>query len=232
MRKRLLACLLALSALSLARAGSLDPSPREGDAQASWMQKHEAFVQRAKQGGIDVLFLGDSITHRWPPAIWDEHLAPLRAAQFGIEGELIQNLHWRLLHGELEGIQPRLVVLLIGTNNVPRPYSSEEIVQGIRDLLSALRGKLPQAKVLLMGIFPRGELPSLLFRDRIRLVNMGLAALDDGRSVRFLDLGPRLTQPNGAISKEIMPDFLHLSDQGYQIWIDAMKPLVNEMLKP
>jgi lysophospholipase L1-like esterase len=205
------------------------------------MSRHEALVAQAKQGGVDLLFLGDSITEgwRWDKGglkIWNQNYAPRRAADFGVGWDRIQNLLWRIQHGELDGLRPKAVVLLIGTNNAgneddgkPR-NSNAEIVEGISVVLKELRTRLPGSKVLLLGIFPRGTKDDPV-RDQVREINSQLAKLADGKTVKFMDLGDKFVSPDGTLSREIMPDLLHLSEKGYQIWSDAMDPTLAEMLK-
>lgn len=164
-------------------------------------------------------------------------MPPLRAANFGLDGDRTQHLLWRLQHGELEGLAPRVVVVLIGTNNTglekdgvtPR-NSPAEATEGISLVVRTLRSRLPASRILLLGIFPRGETDAPQ-RAQIREINAALARLDDGRQVRFLDLGPRFLAPDGTLSREIMPDLVHLSEAGYAIWAAALKAPLAELLK-
>jgi lysophospholipase L1-like esterase len=199
---------------------------------ASWQKKHEALLARAKQGGIDLLFLGDSITEGWlDNAAWQSHYARRHAANFGIGGDTTENLLWRISNGEIDGLAPKVVVLQIGTNNLGlQGDAPDAVARKIAELVAALRRKLPAAKVLLLGIFPRGALPGTEMRASISKVNDKIALLDDYDSVRFLTIAHRLMNADRSISKEIMPDFLHLSEQGYAIWAEAMEPLLGRML--
>ncbi len=214
-----------------------EPAPRTREypwmSVASWKQRHEGFLKRAKEGKIDLLFLGDSITEGWGNnAVWQKHYAPLNAANFGIGGDTTQNVLWRILNGEIEGISPKAAVLMIGTNNFGlHGDQPEAVARGILTLVQTLRKKLPKTKVLLLGIFPRDEKPNTDFRRRIRKVNDQIAALDDRKNVRFLDLGPKFLAADGTLPKETMPDALHLSEKGYEIWADTMDPLLKEMMK-
>lgn len=210
------------------------PVPRD----AGWKKRHEGFVEEARKGGIELLFLGDSITDAWRSgkarALWDEYFAPFKAANFGISGDRTQHVLWRIQNGELEGIQPRCVVLMIGTNNIgqrnPEPPASA--VAGIRAIVREIHARSPKTKVLLLGVFPRAEKPDHPHRAQIKEINAEIAKLDDGgKTVKFLDIGDRFLQPDGTISKEIMPDFLHLSEKGYRIWAEAIRPVVQELLK-
>jgi beta-glucosidase len=179
-----------------------------------------------------VLFLGDSITHRWlgSPDIWQKYYGRYDPADFGIEGDRTEHVLWRIAGGELDGIHPKVVVLLIGTNNIGYPV--DDIVKGDTKVVSEIHSRLPDTKVLLLGIFPRGADPADPVRAKIKDVNAALAKLDDGGKTRFLDFGDRFLETDGSISKEMMPDALHPAPKGYQIWAGAMQPLLDEMMKP
>ena len=212
------------------------PVPRD----AKWVARHEGFVQEAKPGGTDILFLGDSITDFWRNRgsnVWNRYYAPRHAANFGISADRTQHVLWRMDHGELDGIRPRVVVLLIGTNNTGKEKEAGKIrntvpeaIAGVQAVVKELRAKLPDSKILLLGIFPRGTLDDPQ-RAQVALINTVLAKLDDGKTVKFLDLGPKFLEADGTLSTNIMPDLLHPSERGYQIWADAMEPVLDEMLK-
>jgi lysophospholipase L1-like esterase len=207
------------------------PAPRKD---AWWMKIHEGFLRRAEKGDVNVLFLGDSITQGWGGAgkeVWKERYEPLKAANFGIGGDQTQHVLWRITEGkELEGIHPKAIVLMIGTNNMGRD-TAEDIAAGVTAIVEALRHKLPEAKVLLLGIFPRSPEPIGKFRDKIKETNQRIAKLDDGKHVRYLDIGDKFLDAEGRLHKEIMPDYLHLSPKGYKIWADAIGPALEEMTK-
>jgi lysophospholipase L1-like esterase len=211
------------------------PAPRAGN----WLTMHERFLDRAKQGNIDLLFLGDSITAGWngknregegPRQVWDRYYEPRHAANFGIGGDRTQHVLWRIENGEIDGIKPKVVVLMIGTNNL-RANTQEEIADGITAIVKTLRETLPESKILLLGVFPRGAKADDRARDRIKDINRRIRKLDDGSTVRYLDIGERFLESDGAISKEIMPDYLHLSRKGYTIWADAIEPTLHAMLE-
>jgi lysophospholipase L1-like esterase len=195
---------------------------------------HGRFLERAKQGSVDVLFVGDSITQGWAGSgkeVWKERFEPLKSANFGIGGDQTQHVLWRLQDGkELEGISPKIVVLMIGTNNTGR-NSAEQIAEGVTAIVHELTKQLPQGKVLLLGVFPRGPKPSDPVRGKIKDINERIAKLDDGKQIRYLDIGDKFLKPDGTLTKEIMPDYLHLSKQGYQIWADSIQPSLTEMMK-
>jgi lysophospholipase L1-like esterase len=135
---------------------------------------------------------------------------------------------WRLDHGEIDGISPRVVVMMIGTNNL-RANAPETIADGIKAIVARLRSKLPQTKILLLAVFPRSQTPDEL-RERARAVNQTIQSLADGDTVVYQDIGPHFLNDDGTISKEIMPDFLHLSPRGYRIWAEAIEPILWNMM--
>lgn len=255
MKKLLRLAPLVFTAVALAQAPAetakkappADPTVAlEKKDNGTFRQRHEAFLKRGQEGPIHLLFLGDSITAGWANAgknVWHERYAPLHAANFGIGGDQTQHVIWRIENGELEGIKPRVVVLMIGTNN-SAAHSAEQIAAANEKIIRLIRAKLPETKVLLLAIFPRGPrknqegvLTDAAQRDfekrmaTIRGVNARLAQLDDGRHVRFLDIGPKFLNAEGQIPESIMPDQLHLTEAGYKIWADAMQPLLGEMMK-
>lgn len=211
------------------RGPATAPVPRD---QPWWKNRHDAINARVKQGNVDLIFIGDSITQGWEGAgkeVWQEFYGKRNAANLGIGGDQTQHVLWRLQHGNLDGISPKLAVVMIGTNNASA-YAPEEIAAGIEAIVNTLRTKLPNTKVLLLGIFPRGAMPS----DRLRQVNAKTNAiickLADGQNVVFLDIGKVFLQPDGTLTKEIMPDLLHLSPKGYRLWAEAIEPEVEKVL--
>jgi lysophospholipase L1-like esterase len=225
-----------LSVAAFAENTAIVPVPGSYPNQTNWMSHHESNLAEAKKDGIDLLFIGDSITAGWfwgqghgGLNVWPKYYAPRHAANFGIGGDRTEHVLWRIEHGELDGIKPKVVVLLIGTNNKGRNTSSE-IVEGIEAIVDEIQVKLPESKVLLLGIFPRGE-KSDPFREQIKEINLQLAQLDNGKTVRFLDIGPKFLDPDGTLPKEIAPDLLHVNEKGYQIWAEAMEGTLAEMMK-
>jgi lysophospholipase L1-like esterase len=204
------------------------PAPRDD----KWVKTHEGYVGIAKKGGVDFLLLGDSITAGWRgkgKAAYTEHFEPLKAANFGIGGDRTQHVLWRLQNGELDGITPKLCMLMIGTNN--GKDSAEDVAAGITAIVKELQKKSPSTKILLLGIFPRGEKPNP-GREKNDKVNAVVAKLDDGgKTVKYLDIGAKFLAEDKSISKDIMPDFLHLSEKGYAIWAEAVLPTVKELLR-
>jgi len=205
---------------------------KDGTPDAGFMKMHQSFLKRGKSGKIGVLFLGDSITQGWSGRgkdVWKKSYDSYDPANFGIGGDKTQHVLWRMDNGELDGISPKVVVLMIGTNNIG--YPADEIAKADVKIVAELHEKLPQTKVLLLGIFPRGEKPTDPARAKIKKVNAELAKLDDGKTTRYLDIGDKFLTDDGTLTKEIMPDALHPNARGYQIWADAMQPLLDEMMK-
>jgi lysophospholipase L1-like esterase len=192
------------------------------------MELHDRYVERAKRGNFDLLFIGDSITYFWNDEIWNRYYGPWNAEKFGIGGDKTQHVLWRVRNGEIDGIRPKVVVLLVGTNNLS-DNTVEEIAQGIGAIVQEVRRGLPETRILLLGIFPRSEEPDAI-REKLRAVNAMIAGLDDGSHVRFLDIGKVFVNDDGTISREVMPDYLHLTRQGYRLWADAMEPTLRSML--
>jgi lysophospholipase L1-like esterase len=209
---------------------------KNGLPDAGFLRMHQSFLKRGKQGNIGLLFVGDSITDFWRghgKAVWEKTYTPYDPANFGISGDRTQHLLWRIHHGELDGINPKVLVLMIGTNNIG--YPAADIVKGDEKIVAEIHHKLPQTKLLLLGIFPRGRDPqdpdTIKNREKIKQVNDELARLDDGSKTRYLDLSNKFLAPDGTLPRDIMPDGLHPSAKGYQIWADAMQPLLDEMWK-
>jgi lysophospholipase L1-like esterase len=190
-----------------------------------WVTRVEETVRQTRGKHFDLIFDGDSITDGWQGRgrpVWDALYVPLNAVDYGIGGDRIENVLWRLQQGEAEGTDPKLVVLLIGTNNSGRD-SAEQIAAGIKAVVSAYLERCPHARLLLLGIFPRSAQPTDPIRAKITDVNHRIAALDDGgKRVTFLDIGAKFLEPDGTISAETMGDFLHPSLKGYHIWANAM----------
>ena len=212
---------------------------KDGSIQKRFEQLHDEFLARRTKGPIDLLFLGDSITEGWGGRgkdVWAKTYADMNPANFGIGGDKTQHVLWRIDNGELDGISPKVLVLMIGTNNVPgNTYSAEDILNADTKIVEEIRQKLPNTKILLLAIFPRGakvDDPTVApLREKIKEVNEGLAKLDNGGTIRYLDIGNKFLDGDGDLLKVIMPDALHPNAVGYQIWADAMGPLLGEMMK-
>jgi lysophospholipase L1-like esterase len=252
--KRLLLALFLVGSEAFAQLPSQAvPPPFHGDASAPFqkqdsgvfLERHASFLTRGKSGPIDLLFIGDSITERWKvaPHIWQAYYGKYQPANFGIGGDRTQNVIWQIEHGELDGIAPRVTVLMIGTNN-SGDYTAEEIVAAERKILAMIHEKLPATRILLLGIFPRGVRPdksgaitqatiddAAKRKLTIDAVNRELSRLDDGKTIRYLDISASFLGQDGRIPYPVMPDQLHPSEAGYQLWADAMQPLLASMMK-
>jgi lysophospholipase L1-like esterase len=197
----------------------------------------ESFNEISRKGEAALVFLGDSITQGWEgpgKAIWQSTWAPLKAANFGISGDRTEHVLWRLDHGNGDGLKPKLVVLMIGTNNTGHRKAEEpaaETAAGVKAITDRLHAKFPDSRILILGIFPRDEKPTARLRAHNTAINELLKPLADNQKVHFLDIGRSFLQPDGTLSREIMPDFLHLSSKGYQIWADAIRDKVAELMK-
>ena len=223
------------------RTESVTPSPLlESWAMTWWMSRHQQKldeIRRHREAGrpVDVVFIGDSITERWEkegqPA-WERHFARHHAVDLGFGGDHTENVLWRLQHGELDGMAPKVAVLMIGTNNTgDRQEDPRTTAAGIRRILDEIHARQPATKVLLLAIFPREEKPGVLRAINER-VNALIAGFADGRRVFFLNLNPQLTQPDATLSRELMPDGLHLSEKGYDLVARGIEPILATLLAP
>jgi lysophospholipase L1-like esterase len=216
------------------------PAPREGN----WMKRHESFNERVKQGNVDLIFIGDSITQGWEGAgksVWQEYYGKRNAVNLGIGGDRTQHVLWRLDHGNIDGINPKLAVLMIGTNNTGS-NTSEQIAAGVKAIVEKLRTKLPNTKVLVLGIFPRADnfdaqknkAEKGTKDDAKRKINEGaneiIKKMADNKMVYYLDIGPKFLSPDGTLSREVMPDLLHLNEASYRIWAESIEPKVKELM--
>jgi lysophospholipase L1-like esterase len=197
-------------------------------------QRHEQFLKRAAEGNIDLLLLGDSIMDAWPSRGLDswQKLQPYHPADFGISGDRTEHLLWRITHGELDDIHPKVVMILIGTNNVGH-FTDEQpewAAAGVEKIVQTVREKLPEAKILLLGVFPRDTKDSVN-RKKVAQINQIISKLDDGKNVFYLDIGDKFLDANGEIPLDIMPDKLHPTAKGYDIWFDAIHEKLDTLMK-
>jgi lysophospholipase L1-like esterase len=201
------------------------PRPRE-----EWLQHFAWNLDHSKGKKIDLLLDGDSITDFWMMRgkdVWTHHYAPLNAFDFGIAGDKTEHLLWRLQQGQVDGLDPKLIVLMIGTNNTGRD-SVDQIAEGVKAIVDDYLKRCPDSHLLLLGIFPRSPKPTDSIRAKITAINQKIALLDDGKRVTYLDIGSKFLQPDGTLTAAIMPDFLHPSPEGYQIWADAIQSVVDK----
>jgi lysophospholipase L1-like esterase len=204
---------------------------------------HEQLVAKAKQGGIDVYFLGDSITRRWGTsdaqyadllANWRENFHGWNAGNFGWGGDTTQNILWRITSGELDGVNPKAIVILAGTNNVGnRPgddAKAEDVARGVAAIVAECQRRAPEAQIILTAIFPRND--NIAVMPTINAINDRLSKLADGDKVRWLNVNDKLADADGRLHAGMMHDGLHPAVAGYQVWADGLQPLLTEVLGP
>jgi len=227
---------------ALAQAPADQPAPRTDQ---NSLTAHAQLLEKAKHGRIDVYFEGDSITRRWGAtdypellANWNRNFFGWNAADFGWGADTIQNILWRLANGELDGVNPKIIVLLAGTNNVGNtvpPVGDEakvaDITKGLKATLDILRAKAPNATIIATAIFPRNDNRAVM--PTIDKINLNLSKLADGQTIRYLNINARLADPDGKLFDGMMnADKLHPAIPGYQAWADALKPIFAELLGP
>jgi beta-glucosidase len=232
---RILVLALTAAALATARAellhSAITPMPR---TDFNWPNRARLLDQRLRDNpDTELLFIGDSITEGWEKSgsnVWKQFYTPRKAVNLGIGGDRTQHVLWRLTNAPLDGVKPKAAVLMIGTNNSNGDDNTpDQIAEGVQAIVRTLRQRLPNTKILLLAIFPRGENFNAQ-RGKITQINQVLQKLDDGKNVFFQDIGHRFLESNGRLPAEIMPDYLHLTEQGYQIWAEAIEPKLNELL--
>ncbi len=213
---------------------------------ANSLKAHEQLMAKRTQGKIDVYFMGDSITRRWGASDrqyadlfsnWNENFKGWNAADFGWGADKTQNMLWRLEQGELDGVNPKVIVLMAGTNNIGNrspagdaDARAAETVRGVAAVLKALCTRAPQATVVLMGITPRND--NIQVMPIIDAADRGIAKLADGHRIRYLNINARLADSHGVLLPGMTKDGLHLTAKGYQLWADALKPILLERLGP
>lgn len=197
------------------------------------MTRHESFNKRVAEGNVDLVFIGDSITQGWEGAgkgVWAEYYGKRNAVNLGIGGDRTQHVIWRLDNGNFKDITPKAAVIMIGTNN-SGSNTSQEIADGVTKIVEQIRKKSPKTKILLLAVFPRGANKD----DGRRKVNQGanqiFSKLDDGKHVHYLDIGKAFLDDDQTLPREIMPDLLHLSPQGYEIWAKSIEAKLASLLK-
>jgi lysophospholipase L1-like esterase len=204
---------------------------------------HEQLVAKAKAGGIDLYFLGDSITRRWgctdPQwsmmlANWNKNFFGWNAANFGWGADGIQNMIWRVRNGELGGVNPKVIVILAGTNDVGNEPGDDakvaNLLQSYRQLIAACRDKAPAATIIITAIFPRND--NMAVVPEIRQINNQLEKLADGHTILYLNVNDQLADSEGTLFAGMTVDSLHLSEKGYQVWADGLRPLLTKLLGP
>jgi len=239
-----------MALLGMAAPGALRAQPPAAPANqpvprtdANSRLAHAQLLEKARQGVIDIYFEGDSITRRWGAtdypqllANWKENFFGWNAADFGWGADTTQNILWRLENGELDGVNPKIIVLLAGTNNLPRGLAAggedatvTDVSAGIGAIVDTLRAKAPRAILIVTAIFPRNDNMALM--PVIERVNANLSRLADGRTIRYLNINDKLADPASHLYEGMMnPDKLHPALRGYQVWADALKPIFTEVL--
>jgi lysophospholipase L1-like esterase len=217
-------------------ACAVTPMPRvkedEWMSVAKWKEIHAAQQAVAKQGGIDLMFVGDSITQGWPHDFFEQQFGRFHAANFGVGGDHTGNVLYRLDDPVMATLKPRAIVLLVGVNNFFHcADNTAQTFAGIRQVVATLRQEYPDARILLNAVLPYGEANEEFKREQVRELNRMVAALDDGKHVFYRDYGPRFLQADGTIPTDVMADHLHPTAKGYRIWADAMLPDIEQLMK-
>lgn len=242
---RLLCLVTIFTACGAGAPAERDPARPVPRTDANSLRAHTRLVEKAKKGGIDLYFVGDSIVRRWgctDPQYaellrnWNQNFFGWNAGNFGWGADRVENILWRMEHGELDGVNPKVIVILAGTNNIgPGPGDDatvNTVTHGIQELVRVCREKAPRARIVLTAIFPRNDNMAAL--ETINRINRKLAGLADGRQVRFLDVNDRLADRDGRLFEGMMNpgDKLHPTVKGYQVWADGLKPVLTELLGP
>lgn len=248
---RLFLCMFSLLMILAVSAGAVRSDDASGKATAPkavtaevqtaawavkwWQPRHDQkLADLKKMGKVDLLMIGDSITHGWEghgKKVWDEHYSRRNAFNIGFSGDRTENVLWRLQHEAVKGIAPKLAVIMIGTNNTGhRQDPAEETAAGIKAIIAELQKQLPETKILLLAIFPRGAKPDDSLRKLNTSINEIIAGYDDGRKVFFLDINSEFLEDDGTLPKSVMPDLLHPREAGYATWAKAMEPSIAKLM--
>lgn len=238
MQKAVRACLLlAAFASQAAWAANCATIPAERLVEYPWMSVerwHQMFSDqkaRAARGGIDVMFIGDSLTEMWPKPLWEKNFGALKAANFGIGGDHTGNVLWRLQDPAIAALKPKLVVLMIGVNNINLcGEGADDVFAGIDAVVAKLRQQYPHARILLNAVLPEGA-PDSDERHRIISLNQKVKTLGDGTNVFYHDYGRIFMGEGGILSRDLQPDLLHFSEKGYQLLAEAIRPDIEALLK-
>ena len=214
----------------------LDPA-RPDRPNEEWRMRHAERIADARSHAdtMKTLFIGDSITGGWRDIgkeIWDREFVSLNAVNIGIAGSQTSHILWQIEHGAIDGIHPKVAILMIGVNNLvfSPSQSSSDIARGIKAIISQLRKRLPETKILLLGTFRKDRSEGSLDRVKIKEINQKISRLSNSRMIRFEDIGDRFLDHSGGLTPEISPDGVHLTPKGYQVWADSILPILKEML--
>lgn len=214
---------------------ALTPAPLEEPwAIEWWMPRHNEKLNKEGRENAEILLIGDSITHGWENSgkeVWSDTFGSYPTYNIGYSGDRTENVLWRFDHGEIDGIHPKVAVLMIGTNNTGhRQDSAECTAEGIRQIVNRINVQLPDTHLLLLAIFPRGETPDHQLRILNEEINSRIQHLGDLDRVTFQNLNQLFLTDEGILTEEIMPDLLHPNETGYRIWADALHPVLLELL--
>ncbi len=221
-----------ITAFLLSQIVATTPADRMGEAW--WKQRHERCVETTKKGGFDLIFIGDSITQGWEgggKSVWNKFYANRNAANFGFSGDRTEHVLWRMDNGEIIGLHPKVAVMMIGTNNIGHKSSGPvETTQGVIAIVTKLRKAMPDTKVLLMSIFPRGATAMDQMRKEVAAASEGFRAIADEKTVFYRDFSRTFLTRDGDMWKNLMPDYLHPNEYGYELWARAMEPTLKRLL--
>ena len=212
-----------------------------------WPSRHQAVLERIKKGNVDLIMLGDSITHRWERAgkkVWKQYYNNRNAVNLGFGGDRTQHVLWRVQNGEIDGINPKLAILMIGTNNSGGEASTpERISDGIKAIVCELRNKLPDTKILVLGVFPRGSRTQRKDKNnhsdgvynpqwaKLDRTNKLVSKIADNEIIYYLNINKVFLNDKGELSREAVPDLTHLSEKGFELWAEAMEPIVVMLME-
>lgn len=228
--------MVAAAMMAGAKVLSLEPVPQSADAKSWWQQRFAQKAELVKKGGSEVVFIGDSITHFWEGAgakVWAKHFAKYNALNLGYSADRTEHVLWRIAHGELDGYKAKVIVLMIGTNNTGHRLQVEtaaDTILGVRAILKAISEKQPQAKIILLPIFPRGRDLNDAMRQRNTVVNNEIMRYADGENIFWCDFTEQFLTADGVLPLGIMRDRLHPGEQGYEIWASAVAPMIDNVL--
>ena len=200
-----------------------------------WMPRHEEKVEKMKNQDVDLLMIGDSITHGWEnrgKEVWEEYYATRNPLNFGFSGDRTEHVLWRLQNAPLDAIDPRAAVLMIGTNNIGQASSTpKQAAEGILAIVRLLRKQYPEMEILVLHVFPRGATPEDTLRKRVVELNSYLPSLlGKMENVTLLDINEAFLKEDGTLPKEVMPDLLHPNEKGYAIWAEAVEPTLEKLM--
>jgi lysophospholipase L1-like esterase len=222
---------------AIKKATTPDDRLKEGAKEGKkgwWDARHEQKLALVKQGGWELVFIGDSITQAWEgpgKATWEKFYGNRKALNLGYSGDRTEHVLWRFEHGELDGLKPKGAIIMIGTNNTGhRNDPPEAIAAGVKAIVEKLRASWPDTKLLVLGIFPRAPLPTTPARVNNDKANELIAKLADGDKVTYLNINEKFLTATGELTKEVMPDLLHPPASGYQTWAEAIEPAVKKLL--